>query len=559
MHFISRRRTNPGPLFSDIGRICPQFSGFSQHDAHELLLQLLSIVKKDEEVRQTHGLMATFILQNSPKMLPEEKRIRSERFLPSLKHTVIDAIFGGHFVNVIKCTQCHYMSVSFESFFNVSLSISKVNENKGSLSNCDHTSSEVPCAINQTVAKPTSDNRQKMTTKERKKLKAKKKAARREARIQSRKKASSCEQDFDSPNEEDELPSPSDVRDTDQQNSEKPVMNAQVIEFGDQIENDHNISSITTKPVPLVKPQNYNDGTSIAGDDCRRDFNKSITQKVSYDDDSHHDNLDLGTLLMDYTNEEFLLGDNLYLCPKCSKQNNNRKTYSEALRIQLFALPPPVLVVHLKRFSPITLQKVSRSVTFPMRLNLSPYTSRVYETLSSFYEPNMNLDKNESFLDYQLYGIVAHSGSVKGGHYTASVCVRPSKPHSPFTDKFVHLRPFIPDIDHVFNVYCEKACQRRKSVSSDGSISSKDIDRGNQINGSIPVKEVEDDVHTDDSVSKDDVEGGGEKEDSISEDGPSPMPGEWYQISDSCVVPISVDSVLRDTTKPYMLFYERIQ
>jgi len=87
-------------------------------------------------------------------------------------------------------------------------------------------------------------------------------------------------------------------------------------------------------------------------------------------------------------------------CRKCKEFRCQFKTLS------LWTLPE-VLIVHLKRFGRDSMQgplvKIDCPVTFQKRLDLSRYISRQCPEGS----------------EYEIYGVVNHSGSVAGGHYTA--------------------------------------------------------------------------------------------------------------------------------------------
>uniref|UniRef100_A0AAY4AH04 Ubiquitin carboxyl-terminal hydrolase n=1 Tax=Denticeps clupeoides TaxID=299321 RepID=A0AAY4AH04_9TELE len=91
------------------------------------------------------------------------------------------------------------------------------------------------------------------------------------------------------------------------------------------------------------------------------------------------------------------------------------KVYTSARKQMLISSLPPVVTLHLKRFhqAGMNLRKVNRHVDFPLTLDLAPFCSASCK----------NLVPGERVL-YSLYGIVEHSGSMRGGHYTAYVKVR---------------------------------------------------------------------------------------------------------------------------------------
>lgn len=102
-----------------------------------------------------------------------------------------------------------------------------------------------------------------------------------------------------------------------------------------------------------------------------------------------------------YTEQESLTEHDAYYCSKCKAHRAVSK------KISVYRLPP-VLVIHLKRFSFSTFSrdKVSTAVNYPaMALDVAEYCAR------------------DAVLDgstlYDLTGVVHHMGSLNGGHYTA--------------------------------------------------------------------------------------------------------------------------------------------
>ncbi|XP_037001370.2 ubiquitin carboxyl-terminal hydrolase 45 isoform X3 [Artibeus jamaicensis] len=131
--------------------------------------------------------------------------------------------------------------------------------------------------------------------------------------------------------------------------------------------------------------------------------------------------------LYQFTSMELLMGNNKLLCENCTekKQKCQRETssaekkaegiYTNARKQLLISAVPVILILHLKRFhqAGLSLRKVNRHVDFPLVLDLAPFCSATCK----------NVHIGEEVL-YGLYGIVEHSGSMRGGHYTAYVKVR---------------------------------------------------------------------------------------------------------------------------------------
>ncbi|NXI36333.1 UBP45 hydrolase, partial [Galbula dea] len=135
--------------------------------------------------------------------------------------------------------------------------------------------------------------------------------------------------------------------------------------------------------------------------------------------------------LYQFTSVELLMGNNKLFCESCTerKQKYQKKTnstekklegvYTNARKQLLISSVPAILILHLKRFhqAGLSLRKVNRHVDFPLILDLAPFCAASCK----------NVPDGARVL-YSLYGIVEHSGSMRGGHYAAYVKVRtPSK------------------------------------------------------------------------------------------------------------------------------------
>lgn len=131
--------------------------------------------------------------------------------------------------------------------------------------------------------------------------------------------------------------------------------------------------------------------------------------------------------LYQFTSMELLMGNNKLLCENCTekKQKYQKETtsaekkaegvYTNARKQLLISAVPAILILHLKRFhqAGLSLRKVNRHVDFPLMLDLAPFCSATCK----------NVSVGGKVL-YGLYGVVEHSGSMRGGHYTAYVKVR---------------------------------------------------------------------------------------------------------------------------------------
>uniref|UniRef100_A0A8C9D0M6 ubiquitinyl hydrolase 1 n=1 Tax=Panthera leo TaxID=9689 RepID=A0A8C9D0M6_PANLE len=114
--------------------------------------------------------------------------------------------------------------------------------------------------------------------------------------------------------------------------------------------------------------------------------------------DGLHEDLNKDCLRL-FSKEEKLTDNNRFYCSHCRTRRDSLK------KIEIWKLPP-VLLVHLKRFSydGRWKQKLQTSVDFPLEnLDLSQYV----------IGPKNNLKK------YNLFSVSNHYGGLDGGHYTA--------------------------------------------------------------------------------------------------------------------------------------------
>ena len=161
---------------------------------------------------------------------------------------------------------------------------------------------------------------------------------------------------------------------------------------------------------------------------------------------------DVASCFAKFTEAENLDDKDGYRCEKCKKGSVSRR-----LCVRRY---PPVLVVHLKRFSggaSSALAKFSRSSSFSsfrkdgtnvdLRpgsvLDLTPYCSLDGGALPTFVDaPAASASKlsrkNSHLPRYRLYGMSNHFGSMGGGHYTADCRSFRTDGWHHFDDSHVH-------------------------------------------------------------------------------------------------------------------------
>ena len=114
---------NPSQIFGQICSRSPQFRGFQQQDAHELLRHLIEGLRVEEVKRQRKAILKFFGLteKTDPKSVVGETRRKLQALKQYSNYTIVDRIFGGHLVSTIVCEVCHNSSQNYEPFLDLSL------------------------------------------------------------------------------------------------------------------------------------------------------------------------------------------------------------------------------------------------------------------------------------------------------------------------------------------------------------------------------------------------------------------------------------------------------
>jgi ubiquitin carboxyl-terminal hydrolase 8 len=126
----------------------------------------------------------------------------------------------------------------------------------------------------------------------------------------------------------------------------------------------------------------------------------------------------LSDCLKEFTKQEYLSEADAWKCPQCKVPRRASKTLS-------IARLPPILLVHLKRFSfqgPFK-DKLDTFVDFPVKnLDVFPYLSPTLRREFLPYYDNTNTGtKPPPIMKYDLYAVSNHYGGLNGGHYTAYI------------------------------------------------------------------------------------------------------------------------------------------
>ncbi|KAI0711474.1 hypothetical protein C8Q76DRAFT_677839 [Earliella scabrosa] len=122
-----------------------------------------------------------------------------------------------------------------------------------------------------------------------------------------------------------------------------------------------------------------------------------------------------------------------------SKQVVLRRMYKR----YLISTPPPILVIHLKRFQQTSkthavslsggFKKLDEFVAFPEYLDLAPFLAPkredfTHEKVEKEKEREKKGKHTQERCMYRLYAVVVHIGNMLGGHYIAYTALPPSTP-----------------------------------------------------------------------------------------------------------------------------------
>ncbi|XP_013105568.1 ubiquitin carboxyl-terminal hydrolase 16 [Stomoxys calcitrans] len=268
--------------------------------------------------------------------------------------------------------------------------------------------------------------------------------------------------------------------------------------------------------------------------------------------------------LNSFTAVELMTGNNKVGCEACTKRINGddpkaKTVNTNATKQFLISSPPAVLILHLKRFQlgpRCMFRKLTRPVSFPMILDIAPFCGSKVKNLP-------NIDRKQKKLLYALYGVVEHSGSMYGGHYTAYVKVRPKLSQEDKRWKFIpqgskaeldqddEQRKKLDEL-----LAREKARDLRMKAANDSDDFSNSCSSSSDSSNTSSSSEPEESSIPPSPMSPCPNETAGAVggiDETINVQVPM---GKWYYVSDSRVSDASESEVLN--AQAYLLFYERI-
>ncbi|KAI5093175.1 ubiquitin carboxyl-terminal hydrolase 45 isoform X1, partial [Silurus meridionalis] len=476
---------SPKVLFTQLCQKAPRFKGYQQQDSQELLHYLLDSVRMEENKRIKAAILKAF---NNPteKTADEETKRQVKAYgKEGVKMNFVDRIFVGELTNTIMCEECEHISTVKEAFIDISLPIieeriskpsnsgrlskpSREQESpsgraddpphshsghdgkKPSVQGC-HYFSQVQTWSYSTIENKKNRNcdfflvRRSSTCQDPKGREQSTSTPREDT------KCSSCVGSQSDGSDKDSSPQDS-SNDADSEASESECS----VGISTSSNKTSSSSCVSHAPsasshAPLVGEQTGSaveqlvsavsklglvhtplGGLSLGhgGEGREREREKERDQQGAFQALSHSytpasKECSVQSCLHQFTSIELLMGNNKLLCENCTEKRHRQhrrsgdkkveKVYTSARKQMLISQLPPVVTLHLKRFhqAGMNLRKVNRHVDFPLVLDLAPFCSASCK----------NQGSGERVL-YSLYGIVEHSGSMRGGHYTAYVKVR---------------------------------------------------------------------------------------------------------------------------------------
>nr|XP_054484954.1 ubiquitin carboxyl-terminal hydrolase 45 isoform X3 [Agelaius phoeniceus] len=448
----SMREAGKGPLspkvlFSQLCQKAPRFKGFQQQDSQELLHYLLDAIRIEETKRIQTGILKAF---NNPttKTADEETRRKVKAYgREGVKMNFIDRIFVGELTSTVMCEECENISTVKEPFIDLSLPIieerNQLNHERRLARKASSKEEERSPVIMQEKGKKLEQEGSSGV------LYSQEPCA--EAAVNgsqtegSEKEASRSESSFDADSEASEsesaskqtaLSPPSSVsaghiNPLNPKTPHKPsdgseeMISSSIskLSFCDPVHEDKK-SSCGDPALGLSNNSMFSVGKSSLSQNPQNAFQ---TLSQSYITSSKE--CSVQSCLYQFTSVELLMGNNKLLCESCTerKQKYQKKTnstekkmegvYTNARKQLLISSVPAILILHLKRFhqAGLSLRKVNRHVDFPLILDLAPFCAASCKNVM-----------DGARVLYSLYGIVEHSGSMRGGHYAAYVKVRTS-------------------------------------------------------------------------------------------------------------------------------------
>nr|XP_025858650.1 ubiquitin carboxyl-terminal hydrolase 45 [Vulpes vulpes] len=420
----SMKETEKGPLspkvlFNQLCQKAPRFKSFQQQDSQELLHYLLDAVRTEETKRIQASILKAF---NNPttKTADEDTRKKVKAYgREGVKMNFIDRIFIGELTSTVMCEECANISSVNDPFIDISLPIIEERVSKpvllGRMSKCRSLQVTDDGQYSDTVTIETTH--QPRATQSSSKDKSQLARGRPGAAV-----AGGKPEGAESP----------EASGGDASAGGRPAAprTSQAAARAAEALSELHLSCAVTGHRASRREDQRPDAPDLS---CSEEAHllapgpQDAFQTLSHSYVTASRECSVQSCLYQFTSMELLMGNNKLLCENCTakKQRHHEAAscaekkaefvYTNARKQLLISAVPAILILHLKRFhqAGLSLRKVNRHVDFPLILDLAPFCSATCK----------NVSVGDKVL-YGLYGIVEHSGSMRGGHYTAYVKVR---------------------------------------------------------------------------------------------------------------------------------------
>uniref|UniRef100_A0AAQ4NNA4 Ubiquitin carboxyl-terminal hydrolase n=1 Tax=Gasterosteus aculeatus aculeatus TaxID=481459 RepID=A0AAQ4NNA4_GASAC len=442
---------NPKILFNQLCQKAPRFKGYQQQDSQELLHYLLDSIRVEETKRVKAGILKAF---NNPteKTADEETKRQVKAYgKEGVKMNFVDRIFVGELTNTIMCEECEHISTVKEAFIDISLPIIEERvscHNYSSQNLCKYYKSLIRrslSSVEEKVAGCSAERQEedgvaagsacgvsvcKMAAAGSLSDGSERDSAPQDSSNDADSEASESEwapRPFSSSHGHASTPSHTPAPAASPSPSSSASRQGGAVKQLVTAVSKVNIAFTAGEVAPLTHRSPEEPGETQSRDNLHHQHHQGAFQALSHSYTPSSKECSIQSCLHQFTSVELLMGNNKLLCESCTERRQKQlrksssadkkveKIYTSARKQMLISSLPPVITLHLKRFhqAGMNLRKVNRHVDFPLILDLAPFCSASCK----------NLAAGERVL-YSLYGIVEHSGSMRGGHYTAYVKVR---------------------------------------------------------------------------------------------------------------------------------------
>ncbi|XP_038540163.1 LOW QUALITY PROTEIN: ubiquitin carboxyl-terminal hydrolase 45 isoform X1 [Canis lupus familiaris] len=447
---------SPKVLFNQLCQKAPRFKSFQQQDSQELLHYLLDAVRTEETKRIQASILKAF---NNPttKTADEDTRKKVKAYgREGVKMNFIDRIFIGELTSTVMCEECANISSVNDPFIDISLPIIEERVSKpvllGRMSKCRSLQVTDDGQYGDTVTIETTHQPRATQSSSKDKgqspgagpeplsragspraPRAPRPAAERPAESRASEGSADADSEASEPSSSPEraglLPGRGPRGSTSAGGRPNAPRTSQAARAAEALSELH-LSGTVTGPRAAQRDDQPPDAPDLS---CSEETHllapgpQDAFQTLSHSYVTASRECSVQSCLYQFTSMELLMGNNKLLCENCTakKQRHRKATscaekkaesiYTNARKQLLISAVPAILILHLKRFhqAGLSLRKVNRHVDFPLILDLAPFCSATCK----------NVSVGDKVL-YGLYGVVEHSGSMRGGHYTAYVKVR---------------------------------------------------------------------------------------------------------------------------------------